>query len=55
MEITQLVGCEVEFEPDPSEFREMERSHTEGVGALAAQVLESSPVLSLIWRHPLLS
>ena len=47
--------CEVEFELDPSELREMERSHTEGVGALAAQVRETSPVLYLIWRHPLVS
>ena len=49
------MGCEVEFEPDPSEFKEMERSHTEVVGALAAQVRETSPILSLIWRHPLVS
>lgn len=32
LELTQLVGHEVGFEPGPSEFREMERSCSEGVG-----------------------
>ena len=43
LEITQLVGHEVGFEPGPSECREMERSCSEGAGALDAQVHETQP------------
>lgn len=37
------MGRDVGFEPGLSEFREMERSHSEGVGGLAALVHETQP------------
>lgn len=48
-EATQIVGCDVGFEPHPFDFREMERSHSEGVGPWLHKPMRPSPVLSLTW------